>query len=199
MVIAVIIFFAVMCWYAYNAGVKPLIEANAEKKTESYISYNNYSNTLDLKKRGAPIAKAVKIAADKDYTTSYKPEEYVYTGATVGGVTTGGIHKQGGYEYISGEAKTGKYQLQYNGQYISKIQLTDELFREAKNSRIKNYLDYSKKQILMNEEVKASDTVRFAMNSGNMTAARDMYMREMKAGFPTYEKAKSILDWICGN
>ena len=141
----------------------------------------------------------VKIA--KDEVISYKPKEYVYTGATVGGVTTGGIHEQGGYNYVSGYRDTGRYQLQYEDEkfrryLITKIQLSDELYNKAKESPIKDYLDNEKKQIKVVEELRPSSVVRQQMEMGNFQTARQIFANEMVEGYPTYDKCQKIINWL---
>ena len=111
-------------------------------------------NNLVIKTRHSSLKDAFEVNASREVNVSYTPDRYVYTGATVGGVTTGGVTKlDGGYSLSTG-AKTGDYYLtykygQYNeflnarwsSRYVSAISLTKTDFCLAeKNSILRKYI-----------------------------------------------------------
>ena len=68
---------------------------NACRRAEKYVSYHN--QTLFVTKRDPEIANIFTIQPYRKTQYGYSPEKLIYTGATVGGVTTGGWHKSGGF------------------------------------------------------------------------------------------------------
>lgn len=159
---------------------------------------------LSIKKRDSCLERVIQIAPHYSSTVSYKPEEYVYTGATVGGITTGGIHKEGGYNYISSSKKTEKCELYYEyneTQYIDKIQLTPELAEEARKcEKIKSYVN-SQNQIVIysTANVSSIDKELFLQygksNSAGMYNIANKYADQRA---PSREKCEAIVSWICG-
>lgn len=160
-------------------------------------TYDSNNRVLTLKKRGSSLTGALAIKDDKNYFISYKPEKYIYTSATVGGITTGGVTKTGGYNYISGSQKSGKYQILYYDDLVSRIALTEELFLQAKESPIAKYLDESTKEIVVIQPIQTSLVTKSLLASGNINAAMNLGMKESKEGYPSYEKCTAILNWIC--
>ena len=102
---------------------------------------NGLFKALELKKRSSVLDGAFSIEAERNVNLSYTPDKLVYTGATVGGITTGGFHvEQGGYSVSSG-AKNGKYNLYFKyadyygtplSQIVSTIKMNAEDYEYAK-------------------------------------------------------------------
>jgi len=84
-----------------------------KKTTASNLRYNEKTDELTLIYRDSTNRKVLKVEQIWNHTFNYEPEKMVYTGATVGGVHTGGFHKEGGYHTVSG-TQTGKYQIYYD-------------------------------------------------------------------------------------
>lgn len=115
------------------------------------FSYDRNSHLLILKSRSPNVQNVIKAEASHDINFTSIPDKLVYTGATVGGVSTGGFHVQKGGNYVSLGAKTGRYYLSYkyaeafNGKHLSDIvscvELTDSDFTLAKNNNVlKQYI-----------------------------------------------------------
>ena len=154
---------------------------------EKFRSYQ----TLLLKKRTPLFKYALSIIDDTITPMSYNPEKYIYTSATVGGITTGGIDKVGG-NYVSGKkVDSGKCELKYFGQKIQRIQLTDELYKEAQKTAIKKYLN-DEKQIVVEGECGNIIATSQILGIHSMETQRGLYK-----GYPTREKCQEIIDWIC--
>lgn len=88
-----------------------------ELDLKEYVDYIG-GTTLYLKKRGPLLSRAIKISAHRHYSVSYKPDEYIYTGASSGGISMGSVEKIDGYNYISSSKKTGQYFIEYSGNMI---------------------------------------------------------------------------------
>lgn len=150
--------------------------------------------TLSIKKRSSKFFKAFSTKIITHTPMSYNPEKYIYTSATVGGITTGGIDKVGGnYVKTGKERDTGKRELLYFGHKVERIQLTDELYKEAQASTIKKYLN-DEKQIVV-EEKAGIGLVLSAQLYGIHSSTTASYLYE---GYPTAEKCREIITWICG-
>lgn len=183
-------------------GIKMLIAVNNDdNKREAGCSIDK-NGVLKISERKPAIAKVVKIVNDKNYTVSYEPEKIHIGAVTVGGVTTGGAYKTGGYHYVSGSEKSGKCKLVYFGETIWKIQLNDELFNRAKSSSISKYLIEEKKQIQVIKPVYYTESeTRMMYNNLSSSGYMDMgagLRDKAKQGYPTYDKCKEIMNWICG-
>lgn len=181
----------------YNLVIKPAIN---DHKVNSLFEYASLpaNNEMFLKKSGPQLANAIKIVDDKHDIIRYKPEEYIYTGATVGGVSMGSINKVGGYNYVSGTKKTGKYQIYYSGELIKSITLVSDLYKVAQDSKIAKYLN-DRHEIVVIESV-MSPAARLLANNGRQDMARQMISIDSSRGygFPSYEKCIEIVNWICG-
>ena len=85
-------------------------EATVARQT---FSYDSYTHCLTIKERTAELLNVVTIQEERNVIAKYRPDRIIYTGATVGGITTGGFHtEKGGYSLDFGE-KTGYYYLSY--------------------------------------------------------------------------------------
>lgn len=126
--------------------------ANAGKKS---FTYNNKSNLLVLKNRTPILQSSLTVEAHHEVNLTSVPDKLVYTGATVGGITTGGFHVQKGGNYLSLGRKTGEYYItykyaesyedggiqKYHSGIVSFVELTDSDFTLAKNNNVlKKYI-----------------------------------------------------------
>lgn len=134
-----ILFIALGIWW--NTIIRPILELRASGKVASFVSFDYNSEILTVSKRDPEIAKSIKIVNDKDVTIDYEPEKLHIGAVTVGGVTTGGTYTTGGYHYISSIKDNGKCSLEYCDNLIKKIQLSKDLYEQAKTSDIAEYLD----------------------------------------------------------
>ena len=177
-------------------------EKNEKEKEEfDAVASFNYVDTLYLKKRSSVIQKRVKIVEDRNVVTAYNPKQTHIGAVSVGGVVSGGTYTTGGNYYVAHSEKNGRYKLVYSendksSSTINKIQLTDELFQQAKNSSIKEYLDEKKKQIVVVSEVYLSG-YDMMWKMANLQTGNFGLTEAEKAGYPSYEKCQAILNWIC--
>lgn len=171
-------------------------EKEAELMAQIKQELEQYANirygVVSLTKRDSRFIKAFSIDRDMITPMSYNPEKYIYTSATVGGITTGGIDKVGG-NYVKGkELHSGKFVLNYYGEKVERIQLTDKLYKQAQKSPIKKYLD-GVNQIVVEEKADGAAIVA-AMMLGAFSADGQILRHD---GYPTYEKCREIIAWIC--
>lgn len=124
----------------WSDTVHPSLIAQAKNVTKDFITYDEETKTLFLKKRDANISKIIRLTSDVNYSLGYKPEELHYGSVTVGGVTTGGVYKTGGYHYAVGR-KSGYYVLTYANMPIMEIRFEPEMLDEIKKSSVSEYLD----------------------------------------------------------
>ena len=165
------------------------------------ISYNSHTDTLTIQKRDCNISKILEIVPYKRVKYGETPEKLVYTGATVGGVTTGGWHKTGGF-YGQDVGKSGKVQLVYFKESenkmipseVKKIVLSESVLKEAKSSSIKEYLDGN--TIVIMREPANTDAAVAAMKLGHKDYAFNIMEDAKIAALPTYEKCRAIIDWL---
>ena len=190
--------------FGLAVGIKMLKKSviNYDKIREETGCSIDENGTLKITGRTPEIAKVVKIVNDKNFKVSYKPEKIHVGAVTVGGVTTGGAYKTGGYHYVSGSENSGKCKLEFFGETVRNIKLNNELYKEAKLSPISKYLISKKKQIQVIESVYYTESETRTMFS-NLSSSRYMDMgaglrEKAKQGYPTYDKCKEIMDWICG-
>ncbi len=174
-------------------------EQEKQEKILRYMTYDSKKGEVQIKKRGVPLCLAISVQEVVDRVTRYAPEKLHFGAVTVGGVTTGGTYKTGGF-YQGEKIHTGKYALVYNNSFIKTIKLPPELVEEAKKASIKKYLDQDGKIVVV-DDTKATDglpadiAVNLAKNSMDAYLA---YTQPYKwSHYPSQEKCKEILDWLC--
>ena len=195
-------FFAVIWWLMFGRNIIELKNTVAKRKTEESLCFYESSGRLVVKKRIPANAKAIKLAAARNYKMSYKPEELVYTGVSGGGVTVGSVHKEGGYNYVSSAEKTGRYELRHIDGQIRTIEFSSEVLEEAKKSSISKYIDKGGKKIEMFDKLKVSEGAKTALNhmsqmNMSINTLINIATEETKDTYPTYEKCVAIRNWIC--
>lgn len=174
-----------------------------KQEVAQLATFDEKTNILTLNGRGAQLNSCIVMKEHKRYDISHKDDEYIYTGATSGGITMGGVTKFEGYDYISKISKTNRYELNYYGKSIFKIRLSSDLLSQAKVSPIKEYLDNGTEIIVV--DPKKFNNMGFNQRDlvQLMRTNRSMYLsvtgRMMEPGYPEYEKCKKIYDWICND
>lgn len=149
-VFGIVILFFVIKIKRSNAAISKAFENN------NTLAYDDTCHLLTLQRRSSTVQSALTVEASHNVNLTSVPDKLVYTGATVGGVSTGGFHVQKGGNYASLGGKTGAYYISYKfaeeshddygiHQYIpalvSFVELTDYDFDLAKdNSILKKYI-----------------------------------------------------------
>ena len=182
-----------------------------DSRIADYLSYSKKTKTLTVKKKSKYIGEFLTASQILiDYNTK-KPDSYVFTSATVGGVTTGGLEK------ITGKSSTrkissGKYRLIYkrlteDGTFIPEgevefVSLPEELLVNAMIG-LKGYI-YNNKIAILDEKLKKSKKnsagtamlLNAAMNAGGNTLASNYVNNFEVLEYPDYDKIKKIIDWL---
>lgn len=197
-----IVLFIVGCILS-NRGVEQEEKKAAEQERElkQYMDFipSQSGNTIYLKSRDVKLMDVIKIWNDTNVVVGQKPDKYVYTGVTVGGVHMGNIEKKKGSTYIAGEYENGTCTLRFKGHIISSIQLTDELYEQAKNSSIMNYVNAQKRIVVNSSPIVLSSELSTALHMGTGTLQGAAFSAELaQRGHPSRQKCTEILYWICG-
>lgn len=165
--------------------------------------------TLRIDSRGDVWKQFIKIKKVKNTYLGYEPEKLHYGSATVGGVTSGGFYTTGGYNKVVATTDSGKYELEFTGdanmldKTIRRIVLSDRMYAEAEKSNIAKYLNPATKSIEMyNKVIRTKQEVDALLNNAmklvnGVPLTSGMAIDDTR-GFPTYEKCKEVLDWMCG-
>ena len=172
------------------------------------MQYNPKEQTLTVKSLSPYFKKSLFTKAYMEDNYGYKKEKYVYTGASVGGVTMGGVHKTGG-NYIEA-VKTSKVQLMfyscdpakkstlYDKNIVRKIRLSsDDLIKKAQESPISKYLKND--CIIVEKEIdnkRLNSALLTAAQVGNMNMAGNFNECAKTETMPTKEKCDAIIEWL---
>lgn len=149
--------------------------------------------TLIVDKRAKELAECFEIRNHTIAVREREPEKYIYTSATVGGITTGGVDKVGGGYHKVMDMPTDKCKLLFLDHEIERITLSDELCKEAKKSGLKKYIN-GDGQII----VDTGPSVQLLDASARYGVASAQAQNLASAGYPSREKCKEIIAWLCG-
>ena len=195
----IILCVAIIVLRVKNQVVDPIKNSVTSSKVKEYVKFDEKTATLTILERNPEIAKAVKIVNDKNISVGYEPEKLHYGSVSVGGVTTGGFYKTGGYNTFSSSGKSGYVYLDYLGHMIRYIQLDNQLYELAQGSSIAAYLNGSKQIQVVNPVSLSIDDVKGVFDSsGHLGAGANTVMQKSKQGYPSHQKCWEILHWICG-
>ncbi len=111
----------------------------------------NFHDVVEIKKRSPDVLKILDFHESHELYVNNTPDKLIYTGATVGGVTTGGFHVQKGGISVSTGAGTGKWFVSHEyastvnnkpwPDTVSYMVLSEQLFSEAqKNPYLKELI-----------------------------------------------------------
>lgn len=111
----------------------------------------NFHDVVEIKKRSPDVLKILDFHESHELYVNNSPDKLIYTGATVGGVTTGGFHVQKGGISVSTGAGTGKWFVSHEyastvnnkpwPDTVSYMVLSEQLFSEAqKNPYLKELI-----------------------------------------------------------
>ena len=187
---------------------------------EIYYTKKKYQNrehvmyigkdSVKLYQRSEVSAKEIYIHPVHKVFTKYNPSQLVYTGATVGGIHTGGFHTTEAYWSEKSEGASGKYMAfikDVDGKEytVDKIVLAnDDLLNAAKahpvvGKFVKEDYIYLKKE---NSETKFTkeeyDILREAVNTNNYGLQRNITQRAFLESLLTKAEYDAILNWIRG-
>ena len=181
----------------YCKVIYPIMETSREaaaKRLESYVSYDEKTQTLHLYSFHPDIEKVVKMSRYELIHTGYQPETITFSAVTVGNVTTGGVSKNEAYKYISGTSGTDRFMLKYRNKTIKTIKLySPEVKNLAKQRGMDRYMN-SNGDIIVVHEKKVSQEAAMAALSGFYIPMQE----EQMAGYPDKYKCGEILCFVYG-
>ncbi len=193
-VVGILVSLAMILLNAEGIRVRPKIL----KESLKYMTFDAKKKEISIIKRGNMLRSVIRIQEVTEREKEYAPEKLHLGAVTVGGVTTGGIYKTGGV-YDGKAIETGKYALVYNGIRIEKIKLPPELKKMAEESDIKQYLDGSGAiEVVGDIQMDVSDMRALQALEHTHPGAYAIYLQKLSwTRYPTREKCKEILDWLC--
>lgn len=182
-------------------------QIKALKSIGTNFSYNSDKKHLVIKNRCPENVAAFGVKDYKRQNYSDVPAKLVYTGASVGGITTGGVHISGGYTSVSNGIKSGKCILLYswyNGKEVETgdvetIAVSNNSGASYNSSKISKYVR-NKKIIVVDDKAKkkmAGSLAYLKMNARSVTTL-NMYEDAIIEDYPSKEKCLEIVSWICG-
>lgn len=196
-IIVSLILLCVSGFLIYSKVIYPIMEASREaaaERLESYVSYDEKTQTLHLYKFHPDIEKVVKMSRYELIHTGYQPETITFSAVTVGSVTTGGVSRNEAYKYISGTSGTDRFILEYRNKTIKTIKLySPEVKNLAKQRGMNRYMN-NKGDIIVVHEKKASQEAAMAALSGFYIPMQ----KEQMAGYPDKYKCGEILCFVYG-
>ncbi len=124
-----------------------------DEKTKDYYFLDSKLSKVFIQR---PNLELIKLT-DTNY--HYNEEKLVYTSATVGGITTGGFHVEGG-DYSKQQYSTGKYAIsnciahkEVENICINEIYLNSDLLAKAKESSLEKYIDGKSNRMSLQHEL----------------------------------------------
>lgn len=201
-IVAIVVF----CFVMYLKFIRPYVGGDGGNCGLSCLPV---SKKVNLFERCAANKKALRLHPVREVYDTDHPAELVYTGATVGGIHTGGFHVNEAYTSTSLGEKTGRYFLSagsrgYDGTVewfvCTEIELTKELAAEAeKHPVVKKFLKDS--SLILKYDAKMSDldqgTIKRLTDRGDTTMARNVAMHAAIACYLKKEDIQAIYNWIC--
>ena len=183
-----------------------------QEQTKSILTVDKNTGRVTITQRHKAFAKLFTCENYVSTRHGYAEEKLIFTSATVGGVTTGGVEKVGGYG--TEKKKTDKCNLVYqyvdpkNNQtkkvYVTAIQLSESLRKSAKLSKIKEYLDGNSLIVVTplvssEKEKQAYLNLHRISGGGYSTHLANLEEDDRIRTLPTLQKCNDIISWISGN
>ena len=182
------------------------------KKTSHALKFDPETGVITLTERNQTYAKMFDFERYVSKRHSYSQEKLIFTSATVGGVTTGGVDKVGGYD--TEQKKTDRYNLVYKyvdpkdnsskKGIVKEIELSDDLLEEAIHSEVKVYLNGNRivvvTPLVSSDKEKQGIVNMYRVCSGKedeyVAAMANVEENDKIRTMPTLKKSSTILKWI---
>jgi len=180
-----------------------------QKENENYIIFNEDTDSAKLLKRSEMSASLLTIETIQNTYTKYNPSKMVYTGATVGGVTTGGIHTTEAHLSTKVGGDSGKCHIIAKGKdkkivEVKNIELSKELLSEAKKDKAiskfivgdKLVLRYNTPDTKLTRE--ENEILKRAIETFDTALQDNITQRAFIASMPTKEDCLAVKKWVSG-
>lgn len=157
LIVVVLVLGAWLCFVIVKNRMPQSSSAGADVRSRAEYKRNGSFGTkggLIIRERHPSLLDAIQVEASHDINVGYTPDKYIFTSATVGGITTGGVSKIDGGYHASLGAKNGSYYLSYkyaqynqfndmrwSSGYVGAVSLNDTDYRIAMNNpTLKRYI-----------------------------------------------------------
>lgn len=195
-------------WSCYSKFHSKVIENNCY----TWALKHNYAQTI-ICKHSNVFNKGFISISKKEITSSYMqyhPEQLVYTGATVGGVSMGGFHTEEAY-YTEQFTSSGKYGLffpiefEYTSTGKNELSKIKEIYMSKKmlSNLPKELTPFIKEgKLVLNEKEVSSvytNSLRSALSQGNQYMYQQLSKQCFLEMHMTNDEATSVLNWINSN
>lgn len=180
-----------------------------EQANAKHMVFNEDTNSAKLLQRSETSASLLHIEQIQNTYTKYNPSKMVYTGATVGGVTTGGIHTTEAYLSTQAGPNSGRYHIYAKGHgrkviSIQKIELSKDLLKEAKECKeISKFivgnelvLKYNTPDTKLTRE--EQEILKKAIDTFDVALQENITQRAFIASMLTKEDCMAIKKWVSG-
>ena len=164
-------------------------------------------NCLYVLKAESKNASALKMEKHRRTSYKYNPATITYTGATVGGVTTGGFSYDEAHYTSKAEGFTGKYDLWYTDvdkklHLVTDIELSKSLVTSAKKNKTVAQFLKDNTLHLKHEDAKSEhhDAIAWAAKNKDMDIYEltNLMLPELEAKMLNKNEMQAVLDFICG-
>lgn len=201
--LAIIIFFGLLVVFGIVMYIKNNPFAGMNEKFVEYFHFKKQKeggNIIVLRKRDPKIRKFIKVSKVIIPDIKYNPAQYIYTSATVGGITTGGITKIGdNYSYsYTGTNKCALY-IKSKKLDIQTIQTqSQEIIESAKNHPIvKKFVNGNQIVLLHEASPNTTEKLKHASTLGNAPLFKSIAKQYYIETRLTKDECEAILDWLC--
>ncbi len=175
------------------------------KKIEAKANIECVSDKRIAVSKQAEINKSViHIRRYQETSLQYNPAKITYTGATVGGVTTGGLDYQDAYYSVKGGNITNKFIMYFEksdkeSMIVDEIELSPNLVDKAKKDpNLSKYLRGNVLYITKPSENKWGSTAAQTLKTtGNYALASDIAMKDYASTLLTKSELAPIYNFIC--
>ena len=192
----------------YLIGLIQGVGSRKALNAREYITFDG--ETATVLKRNSAISEVLKVESIQKVEYKYNPAKVTYTGATVGGVTTGGFHTtNASYSEIpTGNSGRAYIKAKYPAKspYLKEIILsTDELVESAKhNTTVSKFLKENKLILKYeNEKTKLTDSenyvLREAISKGDQGLQYGITQRAYLEQQLTISDCNQIISWLSVN
>lgn len=174
-----------------------------KKATATNLFYDKNSQTLMLQNRTKTNKLVFSVENAPDFTVHFEPEQWVYTGVSVGGVHTGGYHKEGGYHYTK-PVPTGKHFIIFDNcidhAIVDRIRILDpKILQLAKeNTFISQFLEGDILELKHELVRQNEDKVKSAIELEQMDVAIRFMKQDHFSTLLTKVECKKVIAWLCG-
>ena len=185
-------------------GTFRLRKTGDTEKAKALITFVENDELLIVKECSSLNKNLLYISRYQETHLKYNPATATYTGATVGGVTTGGWDFQEAHYSIQGGAITDKFILWYRkndkeSKIVEKVELSSQLAELAKKDKaLRQFLKGNTLYITKQSENKwgnlAAQTLK---NTGNYNLASDIALKDYASTLLTKSELMPIYDFIC--